>query len=197
MKKVLLGISLLVFYGACTSKKESSLDMQKDLLPVNSTSMYNSSILTDTGTVKSEGTEPVVRTYNYRKPAPRRKQVQTAQTVYNNPAPVTVPQPDNTGVVNVPVSTPGPVVTTPSAGADNGNNAGTGTEGTETPVVKKKGWSDAAKGAVIGGVGGAIAGAVINGKNRGKGAIIGGVVGAAGGYILGKKKDKRDEAANK
>jgi hypothetical protein len=44
---------------------------------------------------------------------------------------------------------------------------------------------------VIGGVGGAVAGAVIS-KKKGKGAIIGGVVGAAGGYILGRSKDKKD-----
>ena len=71
--------------------------------------------------------------------------------------------------------------------------------GNDQPVAtetKKKGWSNAAKGAVIGGVGGAVAGAVINGKNRGKGAIIGGVIGAAGGFILGKSKDKKQSADN-
>jgi hypothetical protein len=57
-------------------------------------------------------------------------------------------------------------------------------------VNKKKGWSKAAKGATIGGVGGAVAGAVI-GKNA-KGAVIGGVIGAAGGYIIGRSKDKKD-----
>jgi outer membrane lipoprotein SlyB len=55
---------------------------------------------------------------------------------------------------------------------------------------EKKGWSNAAKGAVIGGAGGAVTGAIIS-KKKGKGAIIGGVVGAAGGYILGRKKDKK------
>ena len=53
---------------------------------------------------------------------------------------------------------------------------------------KKEGISKAAQGAIIGGVGGAVVGAVI-GKG-GKGAILGGVIGAAGGYILGRKKDK-------
>ena len=55
----------------------------------------------------------------------------------------------------------------------------------------KKGWSHAAKDAVIGGVGGAAAGAIINKKNRGAGAVIGGVIGAAGGYGLGRHKDKK------
>jgi hypothetical protein len=57
--------------------------------------------------------------------------------------------------------------------------------------AQKKGWSKAAKGAVIGGASGAVLGAVI-GKNKAKGAIIGGVVGAAGGYIYGRSRDKKD-----
>jgi hypothetical protein len=52
--------------------------------------------------------------------------------------------------------------------------------------------SKAAKGAVIGGVVGAGAGAVINKQNRSKGAIIGGVIGAVGGYGIGRGMDKRD-----
>jgi len=59
-------------------------------------------------------------------------------------------------------------------------------------VVKKKGWSKAAKGAVIGGVTGAAAGAVINKKNRAAGAVIGGAVGAGVGYGIGRAKDKKD-----
>ena len=58
----------------------------------------------------------------------------------------------------------------------------------------KPGWSNKAKGAVIGGVVGAATGAAVSDK-KGKGAIIGGVVGAAGGYgvgaILDNKKKKQ------
>jgi hypothetical protein len=57
---------------------------------------------------------------------------------------------------------------------------------------QKKGWSKTAKGAVIGGVVGAGAGAVINKKNRTKGAIIGGAAGAGAGAIIGHDQDKRD-----
>lgn len=76
----------------------------------------------------------------------------------------------------------------------NSNNTGSGSTstagtGTTTPT-KKEGWSKAAKGAVIGGVGGAVAGAVIT--KSGKGAVIGGVIGAGGGYIIGRSKDKKD-----
>ena len=59
-------------------------------------------------------------------------------------------------------------------------------------AAKKKGWSKAAKGAVIGGVVGAGAGAVINKQNRAAGAVIGGVIGAGGGYVIGRGMDKKD-----
>lgn len=84
--------------------------------------------------------------------------------------------------------------TTENAGAD-GTTASAG-EGTApaTGEVKeeKKGWSKTAKGAVIGGVTGAAAGAVINKKNRGVGAVVGGVTGAAAGAVIGKQMDKKD-----
>ena len=65
---------------------------------------------------------------------------------------------------------------------------------TPAPSVpaKKKGWSKAAKGAVIGGVAGAGAGALILKKNRALGAVIGGVVGGGVGYGVGRSMDKKD-----
>jgi predicted small secreted protein len=67
-----------------------------------------------------------------------------------------------------------------------------GSSGTASTSTKKKGWSSAAKGAVIGGVAGAAGGAVINKKNRAAGAVIGGVIGAAGGYGVGRTIDKKN-----
>lgn len=55
----------------------------------------------------------------------------------------------------------------------------------------KKGWSRRAKGAVIGGGGGAILGAVINKNNRLVGGAIGGAVGAGLGYVIGNELDKK------
>ena len=63
---------------------------------------------------------------------------------------------------------------------------------TQNTAKAKKGWSKAAKGAVIGGAGGAVAGAVINKRNRAAGAVIGGVIGAGGGYVIGRSMDKKD-----
>lgn len=56
----------------------------------------------------------------------------------------------------------------------------------------KKVWSKSAKGAVIGGVGGAAIGAIINRRNPVIGGIIGGILGAAGGYGVGRRMDKKD-----
>ncbi|MFD0793281.1 hypothetical protein ACFQZX_06600 [Mucilaginibacter litoreus] len=56
---------------------------------------------------------------------------------------------------------------------------------------EKKGISKQGKGAIIGGAGGAVAGALI-GKSVG-GAVIGGAIGAGGGYIIGNEARKREE----
>jgi len=57
----------------------------------------------------------------------------------------------------------------------------------------RKGWSPQAKGAVIGGLGGAAAGAIINKRNRPVGGIIGGVAGGAIGYGVGKHIDNKQK----
>ena len=59
-------------------------------------------------------------------------------------------------------------------------------------VAKKTGMSKAAKGAIIGGAGGAILGAVINKKNRVLGGVLGAVIGGGAGYGIGRSKDKKD-----
>lgn len=60
---------------------------------------------------------------------------------------------------------------------------------TTNTAQTKKGMSSRAKGAIIGGVGGAVVGGVATKST--KGAVIGGVVGAGAGYLLGRKKDKK------
>lgn len=70
-------------------------------------------------------------------------------------------------------------------------------DGTSTAAApaKKKGWSSAAKGAVIGAGVGAITGAAVS-KKKGEGAIIGGLagagVGAGTGAIIDSKKNKNN-----
>ena len=87
-----------------------------------------------------------------------------------------------------------PRTTTSSSSGTNtstSSNSGSGNTNTQT-TTRKKGWSSAAKGAVIGGGAGAIGGAIISKKKPVQGAVIGGVVGAAGGYIIGKDIDKKN-----
>ena len=55
----------------------------------------------------------------------------------------------------------------------------------------KKGWSRKAKGAVIGGGGGAIIGALINKNNRLVGGALGGALGAGIGYVIGNELDRK------
>ncbi len=75
------------------------------------------------------------------------------------------------------------------------NNYSTTPSSTSSTSTRKKGWSSAAKGAVIGGGVGAISGAIID-KKSGRGAIIGGVAGAGAGYLIGRDKDKKTGRAN-
>ena len=78
-------------------------------------------------------------------------------------------------------------------GSGNGNYANNGTSASQgTTTTQKKGMSKAAKGTIIGTVGGAAAGAIIAKKNRGLGAVIGGVVGGATGYTIGRAGDRKD-----
>jgi hypothetical protein len=52
-------------------------------------------------------------------------------------------------------------------------------------------------GAVIGGVGGAVAGGALAKNNRLLGALIGGALGAGGGYLIGSQLDKSDPDKNR
>lgn len=112
-----------------------------------------------------------------RQSAPRREQVSKPQPQVSNPEPTPTPSQNNGDVAKGP----------------EGNGNGTSTEpGTPQETAKQGGWSKGAKGAVIGGAGGAVIGAVLNKKNRAAGAVIGGVLGGAVGYGIGKAKDKKE-----
>ncbi len=62
----------------------------------------------------------------------------------------------------------------------------------KTTILQLDKLSKTAKGAVIGGAGGAVVGAVVNKRNRAAGAVIGGVVGGAAGAVIGRSQDKKD-----
>ena len=79
-----------------------------------------------------------------------------------------------------------------SSSARRSSGSSGSTASTGTTANQKKGWSKAAKGAVIGGVAGGAAGAIINKRNRVVGGVIGGIIGAGVGYGVGRAKDKKD-----
>jgi hypothetical protein len=102
-----------------------------------------------------------------------------------------------------PVATPqAPVSSAPDAGAGSTASTGAGTgastagTGETAKTEEKKGMSNKTKGAVIGGVVGAGAGAVIYKKNPVVGAVVGAVLGAGGGYVIGGKVGQKKGQLN-
>jgi len=173
MKKILTVLLLAASLVACKSK-DNDISTDKDIIILgDSSKLIPGSTLTDTAlliTTNADGTtsaEAVV--------PGEKKPVVVAPVVRKR-------TPARTGSAS---SSSGSG--TSSAGT---SSAGTSSGGTTNNTTRRTGISKAAKGAIIGGVGGAAAGAVI-GRNA-KGAVIGGAVGAAGGYIIGRKKDRRD-----
>ena len=153
MKKFIQYFIVASIFVACNSK--SDLDTKKDVILTDTSGMYKSNIMTDTGSVIQTTTLP---NRNQNKAAvANRRTTNTNRTTATN----------------------------------NNRNGSTSNSGQTTTVTRNRGWRKAAQGAVIGGVGGAVTGAIIS-KNKGKGAIIGRVIGAAGGYIIGRSKDKKD-----
>ena len=160
MKKILYILAVVTVFAACKGKSDNDLNANKEIISLTDSTFYNSNYLTDTGAVA-------------------------------NPE-------DFTGGAVISGKATVPARTTPARRSSGGSYSNSGTSnsgsstsgsGTTATTTKKKGISKAAQGAIIGGVGGAVAGAVIG---KGKGAVIGGVVGAAGGYIIGRSKDKKD-----
>ena len=99
-----------------------------------------------------------------------------------------VPEKTRTIVKYIPVKTSSSKSVSHSSSSGSINNESSQAAKAE----QKKGWSKAAKGAVIGGVAGAAGGAILNKKNRAVGAVVGGILGAAGGYGIGRGMDKKD-----
>jgi hypothetical protein len=192
MKKLLLMIpAAVILLAACNTEKKDSANTDKNIVFTDTSLIKNANASTDVAAAYD--TQPVV--VAEKQVTQPKTQIRTItkviRVIEKQPAPKRVER------VNPPVvtETPTPTSTTTTTGNTNGTgatgtNTGSGDVGT-VPVEKKKntGWSQAAKDATIGGVGGAVAGAVI-GKGA-KGAAIGGIIGAAGGYILGRKADKK------
>ncbi len=206
MKKTFTLIAFAAFFAACnTSPKESSGNgsaqvlgesINNNPLTADKAQTIEMNGLSDT-IVASDGSQFVrlnpraVTQTIVREKTPR---VRTRTIVYHEPARTHTSAP--APVASAPAPAPLPSPTSAGSGTANStidNNAGTDAPVAQVPaeIAKKKGWSKAAKGAVIGAGAGAVAGAVIS-KKKGTGAIIGGIIGAGGGYVLGRVMDKKD-----
>ncbi len=180
--------------ASCNSDQKTSTETTKDVVGVSDSNLYKNNAMADTGHFAPAPVAPVAPVNNERRVVAEKAPRYKATPKRSVTKPVSSATPTDTKAV-----TPAPATgtgTTGTAGTGTTTAPSTGTASTTPEAVpEKKGWSNAAKGATIGGVGGAIGGAIIS-KKKGKGAIIGGAVGAAGGYILGRKKDKAQQAAD-
>ena len=162
MKQLSIILLATIVFASC--KRKDSLETDKNIVIMTDTSRAAGSYLNDTGLAKI----PVAAAPVAAAPAPTRRtttQRQRSSTRYGNSTSTST---NNNSTVN-------------KSGSGNGSVA---------QPTQRRGISKAAKGAIIGGVGGAVIGGVI-GKNA-KGAIIGGAAGAAGGYIIVRGKYRRD-----
>ncbi len=185
MKNLLLSIFIITGFTACKSDVKPDTAV-RDIQLLNDSTTYQNTVLSDTPLATKTAIVPAAVLDKPRVIIIRNEKSIPAKTTAITP------------VYTQPAAVP-PVATAPIATSESttGNSqADTATSGNRsvavTPeVAKKKGWSKAAQGAAIGGVTGAIGGAVIS-KKKGLGAVVGGVVGAAGGYIIGKGMDKKE-----
>ncbi|MEO6455489.1 MAG: YMGG-like glycine zipper-containing protein [Ginsengibacter sp.] len=165
MKTIIIALAITSIFAACNSKSETD----KNVVGVDTTGLYKNNMIADTAKA-----EAILL------PGSTKKVVETHSA--------------DGSVTTTTTTTAAPKTITKTQTHSQNSTAGTTTANTTSQPVatstQKTGWSSRAKGAVIGGVGGAVVGAAVS-KKKGKGAIIGGAIGAAGGYIIGNEKDKK------
>lgn len=185
MKKTILPIiAAAFFFTACSSKKTDTLDTENKIVFTDTAALNNANASTDIGT---KDTTPIVVADPVSQPKVQVRTITKVVKVYEKQPAKKVEQKETAQTDSDPIPTSTTTGTTTGSGTPGTATADGGT--TTVPAKKNEGWSEAAKKATIGGVGGAVIGGVI-GKNA-KGAAIGGVIGAAGGYILGRKQDRK------
>lgn len=193
MKNLLLALTIITGFAACKSDPQFSTENRNIRLLSDSGAYEANNVLSDTNSTMKTEVAPatvaekprtIVKTIIIEKAAPKEKNISPVAASTADVPPVAT------------VSTP-PVVTAPSTSStstvDNNSGVGNSSETASTSpdkVQKKTGMKKATQGAIIGGVAGAVGGAVIS-KKKGLGAVVGAVAGAAGGYIIGNKMDKK------
>jgi Glycine zipper len=170
MKRIIPIIAIAVVFAACNSKPETT-QVPQATAPVSTMSAEDSLVLSQFRTWKAEN------------------ELSDAREFLNGGEMNSTSQ----NAANKPASRTSSTVRRSSSGSSGTRTASS--SGTST-ASKKKGWSSAAKGAVIGGVAGAAGGAVINKRNRAVGAVVGGILGAGVGYGIGRNKDIKSGRTN-
>lgn len=196
MKNLLLIIFIITGLAACKSDPEVGQQRNIQLLP--DAGSYTNSVLSDTNSLmkvepvpekiyEKPNTKTIVRTIIVERPSSQSGQTREVTKRENGATPVVIADPVSTQPVdNVPSPKSTGIDSSSTAG-----NSGAATTSNGEKVQKKAGMNKATQGAIIGGVTGAVGGAVIS-KKKGLGAVVGGIAGAAGGYIIGKNMDKKD-----
>jgi hypothetical protein len=178
MKKIFFLLIGASFFAACNNNPKPTIETTKEIVS-DTSSQYNNSINTDTGKIVAAPlVAPLPQKAEIKKEKVTKKASTSAKAATSSPEPVTKTEPATSTSTETSTTT-----------ADNNST----TESTPVVTPQKKGMSNSAKDAIIGGGVGAVGGAIIS-KKKGKGAIIGGLLGAGAGYIIGKKKDKKDTA---
>jgi hypothetical protein len=181
MKIRFLTLCLMVSIVACKSKPETAVTQtpQMEASPVN----VEPAPAIGAAEIEPE-VDPAPRDENKTIVVKKREKGNTQASTVNNASgtnPVVDHSPKDNGTGNAPAS-----------GGTAEGASGNAAEAPATETTEKKKWSGTAKGAVIGGVTGAAAGAVINKKNRAVGAVVGGVIGAGTGAVIGKQAEKKE-----
>lgn len=191
MKNLLLSILIITGLAACKNNADDSNAQNRNIQLLSDSAAYSNNVFSDTNITVRTGAIPMK--VSDKKNAVKRTTVTTAIQ-----API---KPVITETSGVSTSDKTPVIVKhEDSSTDNNNTVGTDKKDTSSvantsaqpQVQKKKGLNKAAQGAIIGGVAGAVGGAIIS-KKKGVGAVVGGIIGAAGGYIIGNKKDKKDK----
>ena len=165
MKKLLVALSMVAVFASCNNKPKETV------VVIDTTAIKQKAILEEQARVKAEADAKALNDERAKLEAERNRLAATRRRISSG-------------------SGSGSSSTASNPNVGTSANAPVTGSGTATEAPKKKGWSDAAKGAVIGAGAGALGGVLID-KNDARGAIIGGVVGAAGGYIIGRAKDRK------
>ena len=176
MKQILSVLAITAVLASCSSNPKTGTEVTKDVVTTDTAGLYN-----DKNRVMNvDGLNDTTVT------------TVTTTTVTKGGAASVVAAPIVAAPVKKTARSTARRSTSRSTSRDGNYNSGSGTSTQPAePVARRRGWSKAAKGTVIGAGSGAVIGAVVS-KKKGKGAIIGGVLGAGVGYGIGRSKDKRD-----